>query len=106
MSKVLNLQEKFQEYLHQLEAGAVHLRYERFADAVSTGDLEQMKTWLEAAFREGAKVMAEDTVATLGDYATAVAGLPGDYTLVQVYDLAAANLTPYYAQIFEQPEDE
>lgn len=105
MSKVFNLQEKFQEYLHHLDEDALHVHSERFADAVASGNLEVMKAWMEAAFREGAKAMADDTVATLGDYATAVAGLSGDYTLVQVYDLAAANLTPYYAQIFEVPED-
>lgn len=104
MGQVTNLKEKFLEYFNQLESYG--LRSERFYEdyyATESKDPERMVEWLEAAFMAGAEAMAHDTLATLGDYATAMAGVEGQkYTSTQAFDVSAENLETYYQQLFGQ----
>ena len=96
--KNIDLKEKFQQYFHEQEGFG--LRSERFyADSDSLRDLTK---WLEAAFIQGAQVMAHDTIDTLRDYATSVAGINEVcYTSEQAFDASADNLMIYYDQILE-----
>ena len=103
--KNINLDEKFWEYFHEQEGFG--LRSERFYDSLEAFSNQSalaasMKLWLQAAFVQGARVMAQDTVDTLRDYGTAVAGIDAVcYTSEQAFDAAADNLMVYYTQILK-----
>ena len=99
--KNIDLKEKFQQYFHELEGFG--LRSERFYADMQ--DAEAMTKWLEAAFVQGARTMAQDTVDTLRDYATAVAGIDDVwYTREKAFDASADNLMTYYTQILQVAE--
>ena len=102
--KNIDLKEKFQQYFHEQEGFC--LRSERFyADIEAQRLMEDavlMTKWLEAAFIQGAQVMAHDTIDTLRDYATSVAGINEVcYTSEQAFEASADNLMIYYDQILE-----
>jgi hypothetical protein len=104
----IDLKKEFEEYFHELEGFT--LRSERFYNSFSaipnkTALATSMKLWLEAAFIQGARSMAQDTVDTLRDYGTAVAGVNGVYvTQSKAFDIAADNLMTYYTQILSDVE--
>ena len=105
--KNINLKEKFQQYFHEQEGFAS--RSERFYDSLDAFSKKErfydsMELWLEAAFIQGAKTIAQDTVDTLRDYATSVAGGQVYYTSEQAFDDSADNLTTYYTQILQDAE--
>jgi len=103
--KNIDLKAKFQDYFHEQEGGA--LRSERFYDEFQCGILREKRIlmWMEAAFIQGARTMAQDTVDTLGDYATSVAGIEDEcLTIEQAFDAAKANLMTYYTQILQDAE--
>lgn len=108
MGKVIDLQEKFNEYFYEIEAYS--LRAERFYDSLDQFSNKQalaasMRLWLEAAFIQGARAMAQDTLDTLGDYATAVAGIDEVcYNREQAYDAAHGSLMVYYTKILDDAE--
>ena len=96
--KNIDLKEKFQQYFHEQEGFG--LRSERFYEDLDS--LRDLTKWLEAAFIQGAQVMAHDTIDTLRDYATSVAGINEVcYTSEQAFDASADNLMIYYDQILE-----
>ena len=112
--KNIDLKEKFQQYFHEQEG--VGLRSERFLDDLATimssaqkdimSDPIVMTKWLEAAFMQGARVMAQDSLDTLRDYATAVAGINEVcYTSEQAFDASADNLMIYYTQILQDTKE-
>ena len=104
----IDLYQKFDEYFNEVENYS--LRSERYYDSFENFTNKQalaasMKLWLEAAFIQGAKVMAQDSVDTLKDYATALAGIDEVcYTREQAFDVAAKNLTIYITHILEKAE--
>ena len=110
MNKNIDLKEKFQQYFHQQEGFG--LRSERFYEDLDiqrlySEDCVVMTKWLEAAFIQGARTMAQDTVDTLRDYATAVAGIDEVcYTSEQAFDASADNLMTYYTQVLQDAENE
>ena len=102
MGKAFEVGQAFTQYWNTQEGH--HLMAERcVAEIVQATGYEQItliRAWMEYAFVAGAKAMADDTVDTLLDYGTAVAGLGTDITeLSQVYDAAANSLTDYYAEV-------
>ena len=109
MMKNIDLKEKFQQYFHEPEGFA--LRSERFYDSLDAGGMQpalaaSMKLWLEAAFIQGARAMAQDTVDTLRDYATSVAGIDeACYNSTQAFDVSADNLMTYYTQVLQDVEE-
>lgn len=101
--RATNLKDKFQDYLNEIEGFS--LRSERFAEDVEVGDRVQLQKWLEAAFMQGARVLAQDTLETLQDYGTAVAGLNEPVsTPTRSYDAVAENLTAYYATVLGETQ--
>ena len=104
----IDLKEKFQQYFNEPEGFG--LRSERFYDSMEAFSNKpalaaSMKLWLEAAFIQGARIMAQDTVDTLRDYATAVAGINEvRYTSEQAFDASADNLMTYYTKILQDIE--
>jgi hypothetical protein len=107
MSQNINLKQKFQEYFNEQESFS--LRSERFFEEYSSGQMNQqrMMQWLEAAFIQGARTMAQDTVDTLRDYGTAVAGVKSPQrTPTECYDAAADSLMVYFTRILQDAEDE
>jgi len=110
MGKNIDLKEKFLEYFNEQEGYC--LRSERLYDdltiivsnpfCTSTRRMEIITKWLEAAYRQGARDMAQDTLDTLGDYACALAGLePEVIKPEEVYDRAHANLMTYYTKVLD-----
>lgn len=105
MGKVSDLNEKFNEYFNELEGYS--LRSERFyasLDAVTSKEAlaASMKLWLEAAFMQGARAMAQDTLETLSDYGCATAGLEEPKrTPSECYDAAHASLHTYFTQVLD-----
>jgi len=103
MGQVIVLAQKFEEYFNELEGFG--LRAERFYDDVEHASPEQMKKWLYAAFIQGARTMAQDTVDTLRDYGTAVAGVEHiKYNATESFDNSADNLMVYYTKILDDAE--
>lgn len=104
MGQNINLDSKFDQWYNEIEGFG--LRSERLADDISLirsnaitpeKRLEMVKRWLFAAYRQGASDMADDTLATLGDYGTACAGINEVvYTRTEAYDAAAESLREYY----------
>jgi len=105
----VDLKAKFQQYFHEQEGFG--LRSERFYDSLDAFSNKpalaaSMKLWLETAFIQGARAMAQDTVDTLRDYAAAVAGIDEVcYNRTQAFDAAADNLMTYYTQILQDAEE-
>ena len=113
MGQNIDLKEKFLEYFNEQEG--VCLRSERLYDdltfivwnpgCTSAKRLEIITKWMEAAYRQGARDMAQDTVDTLGDYATAVAGIPEVvYTREAAYDAARESLMVYYTRVLDEEQ--
>jgi hypothetical protein len=104
----IDLSEKFQQYFHEPEGFGS--RSERFYDSMEAFSNKpalaaSMKLWLEAAFIQGAKAMAQDTVYTLRDYAAAVAGVDEVcYNGTQAFDASADYLITYYTEILQDAE--
>ena len=108
MGRKIDLKFKFNEYFMAPEGFS--FRAERFYDAVESQRFAQdatlMVKWLEAAFIEGCRTMAQDTLDTLGDYATSVAGIDElVYNRTQAFDAARENLMVYYTQILSDVEN-
>lgn len=108
MGKVVDLKEKFNEYFNELEGYC--LRSERFYESLDAFSNKEalaasMKLWLEAAFIQGARAMAQDTLDTLLDYGTATAGLEEPKRAPsESYDAAHASLHVYFTQVLQDAE--
>lgn len=105
MGKPIDLAAKFKEYFHELEGYA--FRSERFHEEFESGMMRERRIleWMRAAYMQGARDMAQDTIETLGDYATALAGIKDFvYNGEQAYDAAAENLGVYYKQVLKDTE--
>ena len=101
---MMNIDRDFGKYLHEQEGYATRL--ERLYEEAPRMTVGRIIEWMEAAYRQGARDMAQDTVDTLGDYACAVAGIPEIvYTSEQSFDAARANLMTYYTQVFDEQQD-
>ena len=71
----------------------------------STKRMEIMTEWLRSAYLAGARTLAQDSLDTLRDYGTAVAGCPEPRrNPTECYDAAADSLMVYYTQILDQAE--
>lgn len=113
MGKTIDLKEQFLAYFNEQEGYG--LRSERLHDdliyivwnpgCTSAKRMEIVTKWMEAAYRQGARDMAQDTVDTLGDYATAVAGIDEVvYTREAAFDAAKDNLMVYYTQVLDEDQ--
>ena len=113
-SKVLDPHQQFLAYFNEREGYG--LRSERFfqdvqaaANNTTMTALEATRllaSWMEAAYRQGLRDMAQDTLDTLGDYATAVAGIDEVvYTREAAYDAAHGSLMVYYTQVLNEHQD-
>ena len=103
MGQPIDLKVKFNEYLNEVEGYGTRL--ERLCDEVESGHIRErrMIEWLLAAYQQGARDMAQDTVDTLGDYACAVAGIDGVvYTREAAYDAARDSLMVYYTRVLDE----
>lgn len=105
MGKPIDLAAKFKEYFNELEGYA--FRSERFHEEFEFGMMRERRIleWMRAAYMQGARDMAQDTVETLGDYATALAGIEEVvYTREDAYDAAAESLASYYSQVLKDTQ--
>lgn len=103
MGQVCDLNKKFEDFFYELEGFS--LRAERFWDDFSNmtpNERKRAEQWLRAAFIRGAEAMANDTLETLGDYGTAVAGIDEPkYNATQCFDKARENLEVYFNRVIE-----
>ena len=113
MGKNIDLREKFLEYFNEQEGYS--FRSERLYDnlawivhnpnCTSIKRMEMMTQWLKAAYLQGARDMAQDTLNTLGDYACAVSGCkPEVIKPEEVYDRAQNSLMVYYTKVLDNAE--
>lgn len=97
MNKVNFPQDAFQRWYWEDRYGLVSSRGEWMCDASTEKFRHDM---VRAAFLEGCRWMAQETLDTLGDYACAVEGLPKEsVTPSQIYDRAHQNLHVYFTQV-------
>lgn len=111
MGNVVDLKEKFKEYFNEIESFG--MRSERFYADIRMLCMtkkvkpEIMEAWVEAAFIAGCRAMAQDTIDTLRDYGTAVAGIDDPkYNITDAFDKAADSLMVYYTQVLDVAEKE
>lgn len=108
MSQVIDLDKRFDDWFNKQEGFG--LRSERFYTSLIEFNTREaqaasMLLWLKAAYLHGIRVAAHDSVATLGDYATACAGLDAELTTAtQCYDNSADALGYYWTLVFEGKE--
>ncbi len=105
MGQVIDLDEKFQEYFNELEGYS--LRSMRFDEEYESGIMckKRILEWLRAAYMQGCRDMAQDTLDTLGDYACAVSGCKPEVLRPEaIYDRAHDNLMVYYTQVLNKDE--
>ena len=83
MGTVFDKDKAFEGFFYQQEG--FHLLAERCYDEImylrGTKREQMIKAWMQYAFEAGAKAMADDTLNTLLDYGTAVAGLEYKFIL-------------------------
>lgn len=97
-----DLDEQFEEWLngHQdfsLRSEYLHNDLDNCSDKMAV-----VLKWLRAAYKQGARDLANDTVYTLGCYATALSGLDDKcYTRSSAYDAAQESIEHYYKGILE-----
>lgn len=101
MNKHFNIKESFIRYIDELEGYS--MRSERLQDEFEHSmDYKRLLEWLESAYAQGAKDMAQDTLETLGDYGAALAGFDDRmYTPSDCFDKSADNLKIYYDDVFQ-----
>lgn len=102
----MNIDRGFDTYLGELEGYST--RACRLYAEVEAGIMREQRIiqWMRAAYQQGARDMAQDTLDTLGDYACALAGLePEVIKPEEVYDRARDNLMTYYTQVFDAGQD-
>ena len=99
------MNDKFSEWFNQPEGFALRserLEYELGGRAVPAEHMQGVTSWLRAAYAQGCRDTAQDTLDTLGDYACATSGLDAEWlTPEQVYDRAQQNLAVYYARTLD-----
>jgi hypothetical protein len=102
MTKQYDPKEGFQSYLNEIENYG--MRWERLYAEFNAGmSHKRLEEWLEAAYKCGARDMANDTLDTLRIYGTAVAGLNDKlYNGTEAFDRSADNLEDYYGLIFKE----
>ena len=97
---IMDVNRAFERYLHEQEVFSIPL--ERFAIDVEQGNHAILKGWLKAAFEEGFRTAAKDSVATLLSFRTSMSGCGGDaLNSTQAFDIAAENLAQYFEQVLE-----
>lgn len=63
--------------------------------------------FIAAAFVAGARVMAQDTLYTLDDYAAFTSGVEeGEYSLADCFDKAQTNLHVYYTKVLDDFDED
>lgn len=111
MGKIINLEEKFREYIDGSEG--YHLRSERLVDEVissvlhtsDSNKIQVIRNWMRSAYLQGCRDMSNDCIDALGDFGTAVAGCVGKtYTIEESFDLARDNLARYVSDVFTNKE--
>lgn len=98
---IFDVDQQFHSYVHRLEG--YHLLIERLYEEHEAGimDPKRIIEWLKSSYTQGARDMAQDTLYTLGDYATALAGVEEPRNPSEGYDNAQESLHNYYTQVFE-----
>jgi len=103
---MMNIDRGFDTYLGELEGHST--RACRLYAEVEAGIMTEQRIveWMRAAYQQGARDIAQDTVDTLGDYACAMAGFPEVvYTHEAAFDVAKDSLMTYYTQVLDESKD-
>jgi len=111
VGKNIDLQTQFQDWLDeqqgfQLRSDRLHDDLKYIDQVSDEGRMEIVAKWLQAAYLAGARCMAQDTVDTLGDYGTALAGCETPVrNPTECYDAARDNLMVYYTKVLDDAEN-
>lgn len=109
----IDLKEKFNEYFNEQEGYS--LRSDRYFDDITTMMVDSqysvdyrvklLTRWMEASFIQGARIMAQDTLDTLRDYATSMSEIDSsEKNTSQCIDNAADYLMIYYTKVLDRAE--
>ena len=107
MSEIINLEDSFENWFHAVES--YELKSERFYRVINEhrtreGQAKLIVDWLKAAYMQGAKIAAQDSVDTLRDYSTAMYGVKYAVPADLAFDDSANNLQVYWNNIFKDKE--
>lgn len=108
MSEVINLEDEFNSWFNEIESFG--LRSEKFYQELNCyctreNQVELMLSWLKAAYLHGIKTAAKDSVDTLRDYSTSLAGIGGfTYNPDEAYSACAVSLDCYWQDVFKDKE--
>ena len=110
MGQNVDLLQEFDDWLNELQGFS--FRSDRLHDDLSNiahnplmtsaHRMELATKWLKYAYLAGARRMAQDTLDTLGDYGTAVAGIDQPQrNPTEGYDAARESLMVYYTKVLD-----
>ena len=103
MPEIINLEDEFNSWFNEIETYC--LRSERFYEELPSMTSHQMLDWLKAAYMQGAKIAAQDSVDTLRDYSTSLVGIGGfTYNPDEAYSACAVSLDCYWQDVFKDKE--
>ena len=108
MSEIINLEDSFENWFHAVES--YELKSERFYRVINEhrtreGQAKLIVDWLKAAYMQGAKIAAQDSVDTLRDYSISLAGIGGfTYNPDEAYSACAVSLDCYWQDVFKDKE--
>ena len=108
MSEIINLEDSFENWFHEVESSG--LKSERFYEEINyyrtrEAQAKLMLKWLKAAYMQGIKTAAQDSVDTLRDYSTSLVGIDGfTYNPDEAYSACAVSLDCYWQDVFKDKE--
>ncbi len=106
-SEIKNYNQSFNEWFNELEGYS--LRSERFLDSLDAFTSKEalaksMILWLKAAYDQGCRDAAQDSIDTLRQFGTVVSGLDEKLTRTEGYDTSAQNLMVYFTHVLNSNE--
>jgi hypothetical protein len=100
MTKTFNLDREFIKWFYEEHYPDRGSNRAKVFSANEHKNVDERDYWMRCAFKQGAKIMAVETTAILGDWATACSGLDPELVCPdEVYDRAQLNLVHYYEQL-------
>ena len=105
MSEIINLEDSFENWFHEVES--YELKSERFYRVINehmTREWQLIVDWLKAAYMQGAKIAAKDSIDTLREYSTAMSGAKHAVPADLAFDDSANNLQSYWDSVLKDKE--
>ena len=107
MSEIINLEDSFENWFHEVESSG--LKSERFYEEINyyrTREVQAklMLKWLKAAYMQGIKTAAQDSIDTLRNYSKAMYDAKHAVPADLAFDDSANNLQSYWDSVLKDKE--